>query len=220
MTEEQMGPPSPNDRQSPEIPEFLRAPEMGPPAPTQNDTDGIPHLLARPEETNPTQPQPQPQTKKLSILERAKTNLSAEGLSNFFMSHVSSDMSQIEGAARSLQTSFGESILGGLSEEDQELIPDELKELLGMEPIAQLSEELNTNSMGGESPSQGDMNAAESVNSVQSSVSRQMNNPSAGNQGVIRDQSTAVSPGASPMNHVENMLSSITSPPAHRNMIF
>ena len=51
------------------------------------------------------------------------------------------------------------------------------------------------------------------------SASRTMNNPSAGNGGVIKDMSTATTPGIAQANHgIDTIYGSIHAPPANRTL--
>lgn len=182
----------------PEPPQPTPAPRQPTPAPTQKTTE-------------PNKP-----LNMFQMLKDASTKLSGEGLMDLIMQGHEDKRDKLMEIGSGLQSTLFESIFG----EQLQGAPEELTQMVEFEPLAEIKELL----FGETAPTESQTPTSQAIQNqgqlAMSAASRHMNNPSVGNQGVIRDQSRATTPGASPVNYVENMQTSILSPPANRKPIF
>jgi|TARA_R110000868_G_scaffold155822_6_gene382419 hypothetical protein len=166
---------------------------------------------------------------QLKILAEAQKNLSFESISKSLTEGLDPNIS---GASNNIAGGFKDFFMQGfgdvmgLGTGESELkkllgsfMPDEVKNILGFDSTPELKDPtIPDTTTSGTSTNTQNMIATQNQQAA-ASASRTMNNPSAGNGGVIRDMSTATTPGIGQANHgIDTIYGSIHAPPANRTL--
>jgi|14BtaG_2_1085337.scaffolds.fasta_scaffold24233_3 hypothetical protein len=169
---------------------------------------------------------------QLKILKEAQKNLSFENITKAF-TDKSGMGDKLKGATDKMDSGisdffmqgFGDMMNLGTSDDDMGLksllgdfIPEELQNILGFDETPELKKDPETpDMMGPNQPTETQQRVAAQNQQASDSASRTINDPSAGNGGVIRDQSQASNPGISESNNgINTIVSAIHTQPANR----
>ena len=168
---------------------------------------------------------------QLKILKEAQKNLSFENITKAF-TDKSGMGDKLKGATDKMNSGisdffmqgFGDMMNLGTGDDDMDLksllgdfIPEELKDILGFDETPELKDTETPDTMGPQQPTETQQRVAAQNQQASDSASRTINDPSAGNGGVIRDQSQASSPGISESNNgINTIVSAIHTQPANR----
>lgn len=213
MTEQPFNPSDPFNQNSEQVSRPEDAPSAQPTPPSEPTPAPTPQAPTPPETPNT---QPNKPLNLFQMLTDASDKLSGKGLMDLIMKGHEDTRDKLLDIGSGLQSSLFESMFG----EELSGAPEALTKMVEFEPMAQLKEMLTGETIPTNTATPTSQGIENQGQLALSSASRHMNDPSIGNQGVIRSQSRATTPGASPTNYVENMQTSILSPPANRRPIF
>ena len=168
---------------------------------------------------------------QLKILKEAQKNLSFENITKAF-TDKSGMGDKFKGSTDNISggisdffmQGFGDMMNLGTGDDDMDLksllgdfIPEELKDILGFDETPELKDPETPDTMGPHQPTETQQRVGVQNQQASDSASRTINDPSAGNGGVVRDQSQATTPGVSESsNGVNTMISAIHALPANR----
>lgn len=161
---------------------------------------------------------------QIKILNEAKETLSFKNITDTIMKSAPAGMmDQVDSLSGGITDMFMEQLGGMVDMEDTGLkdlfgsvLPEEVKNFLGFDSTPELKDAETPDTMGPHMPTETQQRVDVQNQQAADASSRSINNPSAENQGVIKDMSKATTPNADPENSVYAMQASIKSPPAHR----